>query len=195
MTNVRRYRLDKKRRYAGEEAGRELVDYLNSQGQDRQQVIDLLNDATTLVESLLPFSGRDPEKSLIEIKRSPALYKKIMKARDRLDLEHLARYRVQYWIEPKKFISGERVSEAICHPMPAIAYQIDAVLELIRQDKLLSVRQCQECHRWYFARFSHQEFCTGTCRAKFQTTTEAFKERRREYMRGYYKVQISGKAK
>jgi len=46
------------------------------------------------------------------------------------------------------------------------------------------VRQCawQECAKWFFARFSHQECCSGRCQQSRVRSTEQWKKQRREYM-------------
>ncbi len=72
-------------------------------------------------------------------------------------------------------------------PMALVARQVRCVLQLIAQGAIMNVRRCQECTKWYFARFSHQEFCSGSCRGKHFAKTEDFKQKRRDYMRRYYR--------
>ncbi len=73
--------------------------------------------------------------------------------------------------------------------------QLRFVLQLIEQGAILKIRRCQQCSAWFFARFSHQDYCTTSCRIKHLTGTEKFKEKRRKYMRYYNILQKSGKVK
>jgi len=68
-----------------------------------------------------------------------------------------------------------------------LSQQIQWVVQLIAQGAILNVRRCQECTKWYFARFSHQEFCSSSCRGKHFAKTEDFRQKRRDYMRDYYR--------
>ncbi len=61
-------------------------------------------------------------------------------------------------------------------------------------DQLEMVRQCR-CEKWYFARRADQKACSAGCRHKIYEQTDAFKAKRRVYMRDYYKLKQSGKVK
>lgn len=80
-------------------------------------------------------------------------------------------------------------------PMPLISEQVRLILRLIEEGTLLKIRRCQQCGKWYFAHYWHQQYCTTSCRRKHLSVTEEFKEERRKYMRRYYKLQNSGKVK
>jgi hypothetical protein len=67
-------------------------------------------------------------------------------------------------------------------------------VQLAKQHLLNRLNQC-ECGRWFFAKFAHQHFCTARCRKKHHESSEAFKATRREYMRRYYRLKVSGKVK
>jgi hypothetical protein len=71
---------------------------------------------------------------------------------------------------------------------------IHGVIELAKLHLLQRVNQCK-CGRWFFAKFAHQRFCTQRCRKKHHESSEAFKATRREYMRRYYRLKVSGKVK
>jgi len=43
-----------------------------------------------------------------------------------------------------------------------------------------------ECSQWYFARFSHQNFCSSTCRVRFWENSEQRKEHKRQRARENY---------
>jgi hypothetical protein len=68
------------------------------------------------------------------------------------------------------------------------------LLRLAEAGKLRRVRRC-DCGKWLVARRSDQEFCSTRCRQRAFATTEKFKKRRREYMRKYYRLKMSGKVK
>lgn len=61
-------------------------------------------------------------------------------------------------------------------------------LEIFKQGKISSVKQCEECGKWIIARFPHQRFCSGECKDRFHTTNEADKARRREWARENYQT-------
>jgi hypothetical protein len=72
-----------------------------------------------------------------------------------------------------------------------------AVSELIHlgeTSRLSLLRQCA-CQKWFFAKRADQKACTANCRHKAYEQTEAFKAKRREYMREYYRLKQSGKVK
>jgi hypothetical protein len=50
-----------------------------------------------------------------------------------------------------------------------------------------SIRRCRECSTWFFARAEHQQHCSNQCRQKFASHSEAFKQKRAEYMQDYRK--------
>jgi predicted nucleotidyltransferase len=69
-----------------------------------------------------------------------------------------------------------------------------AVIELEKLHLLDRLGKCI-CGKCFFASFRHQRFCTAACRHKNYERTEGFKNRRREYMRNYYRLKKSGKVK
>src|ERR1700741_3757592 len=79
------------------------------------------------------------------------------------------------------------------HP-PGESVAIYHVVQLAKQRLLNRLNQC-ECGRWFFVKFAHQHFCTARCRKKHHESSEAFKATRREYMRRYYRLKVSGKVK
>ena len=56
-------------------------------------------------------------------------------------------------------------------------------------DEVHRLRRChmKECRKWFFAKTDHQKYCSkpATCRQKDAAKGEAFKERRRLYMKVY----------
>jgi len=104
--------------------------------------------------------------------------------------EKLARFIHAPHIDLHQFYDGDRVSWSLAtdeSPMAFLAVQVRWVLQLIDQGAIQNIRRCQQCTKWYFARFSHQEFCSNSCRGKHFAKTDDFKQKRRDYMRGYYR--------
>ncbi|ADW67344.1 hypothetical protein AciX9_0271 [Granulicella tundricola MP5ACTX9] len=68
------------------------------------------------------------------------------------------------------------------------------IVGLLETRRLELMRQC-ECHLWFFARKSDQRACSQNCRHRAYEQTDAFKAKRRLYMRDYYALKQSGKVK
>src|SRR5207248_10605503 len=94
-----------------------------------------------------------------------------------LDLDELADGNGLSWALVAK-------NEEISIPLPEMRW----LVQLIEQGAILKIRRCKQCSSWFFAHFSHQEFCKERCRLKHLSTSESFKEKRRKYMREYYKL-------
>ncbi len=73
----------------------------------------------------------------------------------------------------------------------ATAYSIMSLAEWGTIDRL---SQCM-CKRWFRKLRRNQKSCGPGCRHKLYEQSEAFKARRREYMREYYRLKTSGKVK
>jgi hypothetical protein len=63
---------------------------------------------------------------------------------------------------------------------------IKTILELAQQGRVSALKQCVNCERWLFARFSHQRFCGDSCKETFHRTNPEDKVRRREWARKNY---------
>ena len=111
--------------------------------------------------------------------------------------ETLAEFTYAPQVDLQEFPDGERVSwTLLVGDQPALPpAQVKWVLKLIEQGAILRIRRCQQCTSCFFAHFSHQEFCKTSCRIKHFAGSEKFKEKRRTYMRDYYRLQRSGKVK
>jgi len=68
------------------------------------------------------------------------------------------------------------------------------ILGLAEANVLGRVLQCV-CQRWFFARSKNQRSCSATCRHRLYEQTDAFKVRRRDYMKRYARLKRSGKVK
>lgn len=64
-----------------------------------------------------------------------------------------------------------------------------AAMESARAGRISLLKRCGQCHRWMFARFSHQRFCGQECKKAFHTTNPVDKKRRADWMRKNYKKQ------
>ncbi len=69
-------------------------------------------------------------------------------------------------------------------PIPE-SQAVHAALRLANQNLLDRIKAC-ECGNWYFARFTHQKFCTPHCRIEFSESSEARKEQKRLRARENY---------
>jgi hypothetical protein len=75
--------------------------------------------------------------------------------------------------------SGERVA-------------VSQLVNIAETKRLSLLRQCA-CQKWFLAKRADQKACTANCRHKAYEQTEAFKAKRRGYMREYYALKNSGK--
>jgi hypothetical protein len=68
---------------------------------------------------------------------------------------------------------------------PAQHLAFHKAIELMKAGLLHRVRRCKRegCGKWFFGIFDHSLFDSEECRTKQATTGEAFKERRKKYMR------------
>ncbi|MBZ5722893.1 MAG: hypothetical protein LAO03_21340 [Acidobacteriia bacterium] len=72
---------------------------------------------------------------------------------------------------------------------------LEVILKLTQIGYLNRLRHCAQCHRWLYAKFRHQTFCSVTCQQKNYTQTDQWKAHRREYMREYYHSTYKGRKK
>jgi hypothetical protein len=57
------------------------------------------------------------------------------------------------------------------------------------------VRHCRNCKRWFYAKFSHNEFCSTKCQQAHYKSSPQWREQRKKYMRQYRKLTESGAVK
>jgi hypothetical protein len=69
-----------------------------------------------------------------------------------------------------------------------------SLCEIAYLRKLDRIRVCI-CGTWFYASRMDQQSCSPACRKNRHQQTDAYKEKRRAYMRGYYKLKVSGKVK
>ncbi len=68
---------------------------------------------------------------------------------------------------------------------------LETIVNLARSGYLDRLRRCVHCHKWLYAKFRHQNFCSMKCQQKHYTQSEEWKAHRREYMRRYYQQVFS----
>jgi hypothetical protein len=203
MPSVTSHGLDSSRRYGGQRAGRALIEWLNSRharpswltrrrSYDQKYVEELLEDAKVVIGQLDKYGNLHKFRGASVAKE----FSKFWDCRERLN-RRLSTFTNAPWIDPHEFYEGNLISWTVTEdsPVAIVSAQINWVLDLINQRAVHKIRRCQQCRKWYFGRFSHQEFCSNLCRDKHHAGTEAFRERRRKYMRDYYRLKKSGKVK
>jgi hypothetical protein len=84
------------------------------------------------------------------------------------------------------------VTEGPRHMREVVAAQ--AVLKLAEMGTLSRVSLCI-CGYWFYAVRETQKSCSDRCRHKAYEQTDAYKEKRRAYMREYYALRKTGKVK
>ena len=99
--------------------------------------------------------------------------------------------------DPASFYEGKRITWSLAEesPLALIGQQLGWILELIEEARCSKINNASTAGKWYFARFDHQEFCSNECRGKNHSRSDAFRQRRRKYMREYYRSRNSGKTK
>jgi hypothetical protein len=68
-------------------------------------------------------------------------------------------------------------------------FELNLVLKILKiasAGRISSLKQCENCRKWLYARFPHQRFCLGDCKDRFHQTNEADKKRRREWAKKNY---------
>jgi hypothetical protein len=73
-------------------------------------------------------------------------------------------------------------------------YAVQLLLRLADQGALDSIKKCI-CGVWFIAERRNHQSCSDKCRHKRYEQGESAKEKRRKYMRNYYRLKISGKVK
>ncbi len=63
---------------------------------------------------------------------------------------------------------------------------VKTIVEIAQAHRISSLKQCEHCRRWLFARFSHQRFCGVACKESYHRSDAADKQRRREWARKNY---------
>ena len=78
---------------------------------------------------------------------------------------------------------------------PQECHAVRAVMRLAGLNAVLKLRTCKQCGGWFYARFEHQRFCAKNCQIKHNTSSEKWKEYKRNKAREYYHLHNSGKVR
>jgi len=57
------------------------------------------------------------------------------------------------------------------------------------------MRRCHKCNRWFYGKFSHQDFCSPKCQQTHYKSSPEWREHRKQYMRKYRRLKESGAVK
>lgn len=74
-----------------------------------------------------------------------------------------------------KWSSGGQAATPIVH----------SIVKLGERELLSRLSECANCEAWFYARFTHQIFCSSRCREKHFRASPEWRASRRDYMRGY----------
>jgi hypothetical protein len=186
------------RRYYGEDFGSEVVRFLNnfpgvahkidfSPGQKR--ILSLLELLRPIVFGHRIYAPRDPRlKNLQKVNHI------------------LRRYKTYSLAAPSDFASPGQIANPFTMSFvnvkvgtsAAAAYECiaaHALMRLAELNSLGSLRTCKQCGLWLFAKFAHQQFCRRECRIKQNSSSNEWKEYKRNKAREYYQLHKSGKVR
>jgi hypothetical protein len=180
--------LELKMGFVGRKPGEALAKWLNQPDLNPKPAEELLMNAqvvclwTAEYPTLHSLNAARKQKKL-----PPAFWDSYQKLNDALANFAFAAQIDLHQLEDKKRISWTLIAEDRQITVPPT--QVRWLVQLIEQGAIHKIRRCKQCMTWFFAHFSHQEFCKTPCRRKHLESTEKFKEARRKYMRVYYKLQ------
>jgi hypothetical protein len=195
MIKAPSHQLHPSRWYQVAKAGKALVEWLNKpgsghtskwqmdRGAGRALVQELVGDAQVVFHHLTKYKSVDQfNVARKEKKLSPQFLKSYDRLNDRLGtFTHVPR------IELNAVYDGNLVSWAMTDdsPIAHVRVQVRWLLRVIGEGEILSIRRCQQCENWFFARVSNQIFCKPSCQKKDFSQTEDFKVKRCKYMHDY----------
>lgn len=196
--------------YRAKRSEKRITGFLNSHREtpEAQRVIALLRiikQIEKLDETLFPaFRQGDEDGSAFPIfgqRASP--YHGLFRLKDP-NLEALNKLRDQHFDEINKKLSryeckpqfgapGYRGIEVMweffeSEKTIAAKWELDAIvwlIELVEKRGMDRLRSCRQCQNWFYAMTSHQHYCGESCRKKFASGSDQFKEKRRQYMAAY----------
>jgi len=188
------------REYQGEVWGKRLVAYLNGNprlggrlfrpqiedgaGQGRvRKLVTTFHEAFPLFEKYIDQLGSNGDADIPEAPEVEKFEKELSK-----QAAHYKR-ELKFVLDPNpRTIFYWGLPRARTLPELQESHAINDMVSLASQNLLQRVCKC-ECDTWFFARFSHQQFCSPRCRSRHQRQSPEFKALRRKYMRDYYQLQ------
>jgi hypothetical protein len=173
----------KSRSFRGESLGARIVDLLNGENDlsGRKRVLSLLADAT----EMLGHAKRTPD-GLFQITDSHQFRTALERFSRKLD-----RYKIvsafSFHSEGRWYFT-ELFRGSAKHSLGEFL-AVRALVTLSKEGLLDRVRQCEYCHEWFFALFSHQRCCGAPrdCRVRLHHSSEDYKRERREYAKEAYR--------
>src|SRR6266849_5570594 len=188
MPNKQSQWLEPKKQFGKHKPGEALAKWLNQPDLNPKRVEELLMNAQIVYRWIAEY----PSLHRLNVaRRNKKLPSEFWDSYQKLN-ETLASFAYAPQIDLHELPDGERVSWTLITEDNRIVIptaQIRWLVQLIEQGAILKIRRCKQCTSWFFAHFSHQEFCKTSCRIKHFAGSEKFKEKRRKYMRDYYKLQ------
>ena len=187
-----------RRSFYGEPLGAPVAEFLNQQGATgrRKRIIALLLELLELSQHSTPTGGfryLGSSKELLRIGRVN---------------QRLTRYRTSPMLWPANKRGSGLVpfwsfKESPSTKRKAEFLECEAARNLIQladMGLLGSLRQCECDHKrnrgqWFFARISHQKFCSEECRIRYNQTTPQARAYRAQKSREYYKREKELEAK
>ena len=175
-------RGQKSRSFRGESLGTSIVDFLNGENdlRGKKHVLSLLTDARALLSH-----ARRTSDGLFQISDSHQFRTALERFSRKVD-----RYKIVFGFS---FHSGDKwhFTELFRgSPKHSLGefLAVRALVTLAKEGLLDRVRQCDYCHEWFFALFSHQRCCGAPrdCRVKLHHSSEDYKREKREYARKAY---------
>ena len=187
------HQLHPSRWYQVAKTGKALVEWLNKpgsghkskwqmdRGAGRALVQELVVDAQVVFLHLTKYKSVGEFNVARKDKKLPPQFSK---SYDRLN-DTLGTFTLAPRIELNAVYDGNLVSWMITDDSPTahVRVQVRWLLQVIGEGEILSIRRCQQCENWFFARVSHQTFCQPSCQKKAFSQTPDFKDGRSEYMR------------
>jgi hypothetical protein len=197
------------RTYEGEKDGKPLIEWLNSTSQitQRQRIGRLLANLARIRQHYGEGErehrlGDDPHLRGLswQIAAFPrSWYGKKFNVALREAQAELARHKVWPKLEavsnPRGRTSGGTLSFGWKHSRDKSAEAVLHIMNLGQDGNLWRVRQCRHCEKWFYARFSHQEFHSTRCQEAEYKASPSWREKRQQYMRGYRRLTASGVVK
>jgi hypothetical protein len=193
----------KARKFTGEDDAARVVDWLNGgklkddgwyrlieADESRSRVLDVISSIQRLLGTIERRQGWKPKQPAD--KKQPL---EISTAFQELNTTlHSYTSFPCFYPEPNKSRRWD-MSEVLSgdHPVGE-SLAVHAAVRLADQNMLERLKVC-DCGLWYFAKFSHQKFCSAECRVRFWESSEERMERKRERLRQNYLYKKAHKGK
>jgi hypothetical protein len=223
MPNVYSHHPDKKRHYHGEELAQSVLEFMRDDGPLQRRVASHLAGRLSPEQILKHAAKLEKGRARVAevINCLKAIFGKPFRGRGENERELgtkmrrcnrlLGKYKV-YWLVGPALSESDTGSqeealnratfgfiEIVAPQRPIVSPQechaVRAVMRLSELGALQKLKTCEECGLWFYARFEHQRFCTKSCQIKHHTSSERWKEYKRNKAREYYQLHKAGKVR